>query len=231
MSSTLLEPPLHGNQGDRGLAEEAGAECRTSRPLGPTVAISREAGARGETIARRVGRKLGWDVLTREHLEYLATNETQRESIRADVPEEAREWLESQAGRLRREGVSLFDDQPPPVSQVMLSLAARGNLVFVGRGAGHLLPRESTLHVRVVAPRENRVGYMAQYLRLPRDEAAEQVRRRDEMRIDYIAQNYQRRDDEPSDFDLLVNSAELGEELAADLIVLALRAKQKALAE
>ena len=48
----------------------------------------------------------------------------------------------------------------------------------IGRGAGCILPRESTLNVRVVAALEERIAYMAQWLRLTAEEAAERVRLR-----------------------------------------------------
>ena len=36
------------------------------------ITISREAGARGSTVARLVGKKLGWTVYDQELLEYIA---------------------------------------------------------------------------------------------------------------------------------------------------------------
>ena len=52
-------------------------------------------------------------------------------------------------------------DGVKPVAQalrdrVILALGAQGEVLLVGRGAGCLLPREATLHVRIVAPLEDR---------------------------------------------------------------------------
>ena len=68
----LLEPPLHGNQGDREPTKVLEA------PLGLTVAISREAGARGGSIAKRLGKQLGWQVYTQDLLEFMCGNENAR---------------------------------------------------------------------------------------------------------------------------------------------------------
>ena len=223
--AAVLESPQHGNRGNR-------SEANLPRgPLGPTIAVTRESGARGATIARRVGRKLGWDVYTREHLEFLAGNDTQREAIVREAPPTAKAWLDKQAKRLKGAGVTLFEDRPDPVFELILTLAANGNLIFVGRGAGYLLPRKTTLHVRIVAPLENRIGYMAQHLRLGTAEAELQVRRRDEARLDFLASHCNHPAGELCDYDLVLNSAELGEELAAELVVTALKAKQKRFAE
>jgi len=40
-------------------------------PAGLTIAISREAGSRGASIAKRAGEKLGWEVYSQDLLEYL----------------------------------------------------------------------------------------------------------------------------------------------------------------
>ncbi|QVL32396.1 cytidylate kinase-like family protein [Telmatocola sphagniphila] len=219
--STLVAiPPLHGNQGDRDDAHSP------SGPLGPTIAISREAGARGETIARRVGKKLGWDVYTREHLEFLSSNENARSEITNDIPKKAQAWYEKYLYRLEREGMTNSSEKPYPIASLILALACRGNLLIVGRAAGYLLPKRTTLHVRIVAPLDNRIAYMAQYLRMNKTDAADQVRKRDERRIEFLSQ-HNRRDGQQYDFDLVLNSAELGEELCAELIVHALKAKQK----
>ena len=54
-----------------------------------------------------------------------------------------------------------------------------GEVILLGRGAGCILPAASTLHVRVVAALTDRIAYMAQWLRLTMDEAAQQVELRD----------------------------------------------------
>jgi hypothetical protein len=220
----LLEPPLHGNQGDRGPAPALQA------PLGPSVAISRETGARGTSIAQHVGKRLGWQVYTQELLEFLCANEAQRGHVLAGVPADAAAWADAQLGRLRRERVVNPGVELGELPRLILTLAARGGVVLVGRGAGYLLPRESTLHVRVVAPLEERVAYMAQWLRLPREEAAEQVRDRDEKRADFLIKSFNRRATDLADYDLVLNSFLLGEELCAELVVTAARGKERLLA-
>jgi hypothetical protein len=70
--------PLHGYQGDRA-PRPAGPDV----PAGLTVAVSREAGSRGGSIARRAARKLGWEVYNQELLEYIA----QEGPFRRDVTE------------------------------------------------------------------------------------------------------------------------------------------------
>jgi cytidylate kinase len=216
-----LTTPLHGHRGDRG--------GRPAAPAGVALAISREAGARGETIARRVGKRLGWQVYAHELLEFLCANDVARQSVLADVPADAADWVAAQLERVKRDRGIDPDAEGRDMPRLILSIAARGQAILVGRGAGYYLPRETSLHVRIVAPLADRVAHMADWLRLTREQAAEQVRVRDERRAEFLLKHFGRRSTDPYDFDLVLNSGLLGEETCADVILAALNGKQDVL--
>jgi cytidylate kinase len=111
------------------------------------------------------------------------------------------------------------------LARIILTLGAQGEVILVGRGAGTLLPKESTLNVRIVAPKDDRVAYISQWLRLTPEEAAEQVELRDRRRNAFVATYFHGQTSDPHHFDLILNSSLLGEDLCADLIVQAARAK------
>jgi hypothetical protein len=217
-----LDSPRHGFQGDRGAPRPA-----PTVPAGVTIAISREAGARGSTIGRRVGRKLGWQVYDQELLEYMAQEGTARQNVLDLLPPEAARWCEE---RLRDLQVQRPPGQDPllaNLARVVLALAAEGSVVLIGRGAGLILPRATTLSVRIIAPLPDRIAYMSQWLRLTVEEAAERVRLRDSRRAEFMQTHFQTPPGDPYQYDLLLNSSFLGEELCADLIAQAARAKQQ----
>jgi cytidylate kinase len=209
------QAPVHGYRGEGG---PAGAR---PRPAGLTVAISREAGARGGSIGRRVARRLGWQVVDGELLDYLV----QEGVPLGELPESARQWAEERLDWLRRERELRPEPSTEQLARVLLTLGATGEVVIVGRGAGHLLPAETTLHVRIAAPLADRVAYMGQWLRLAEAEAAEQVRQRDRKRAEFIAGLFTAPPPDLTPFDLQLNSSLLGEELCAELIVQAARGK------
>ena len=97
--------------------------------------------------------------------------------------------------------------------------------MLIGRGAGYVLPPRSTLHVRLVAPLQDRIAYMSQWLRLTIDEAAEQVRLRDSRRGDFIRTHFHRAPGDVHQYDLALNSSFLGEDTCVELIAQAARAK------
>lgn len=213
--------PLHGFRGD------APAPASVTRPRGLAVAISREAGARGGTIARKVGELLGWQVFDRDTLEYLTQDDTARAQLLADVPDPAREWADDHLARLQRAAKLTTEPGTVALLRLVLLAAARGDAVIVGRGAGFLLPSETTVHVRIVAPFEARVAYFADCLRMPRAEAAAEVRARDDRRARYLTHAIGQDGTNPTSYDLVVNSARLGIEPTAQFIGWAVRIKQQ----
>jgi hypothetical protein len=214
------EAPRHGYQGDRGARPAPPAA-----PAGLTIALSREAGARGGAIGRRVGHKLGWQVFDQELLEYMAHDAVVRQGVLDNLSPAAAEWAEARLGRLWSEQNLSQHPAVLNLARVVLALGAQGNAVLVGRGGGFILPRETTLHVRLVAPLPERIAYMSQWLRLPMEEAAEAVRVRDEKRVEFLQTHFHRTGGDVHSYDMLLNTSLLGEDVCAELIALAARAR------
>ncbi len=216
------ESPRHGFQGDRGAPAPA-----PTVPAALTITLSREAGARGATIGRRVSAKLGWQVYDQDLLEYMAQEAAAGQGVAEGLPPAALEWVETRVQKL------LWDkdlSQHPSIAslaRVVLGLGAQGEAVLIGRGAACILPRASSLHVRIVGPLEERVAYMSQWLRLTVEEAAEVVRRRDERRAEFVLTHFHRTPDDVHQYDMILDSSRLGEELCAELIAQAAKARSE----
>jgi cytidylate kinase len=196
-------------------------------PAGLTVAVSREAGARGGTIARRVGKKLGWQVYNQETLEYISQEGALRDNLFANLPANAPGWVEERLEQLRADNQISSDAVVNSLVRTVLGVSAPGEAVLLGRGAGCVLPAESTLHVRIVAPLGDRIAYMSQWMRLTMAEAADQVRLRDQNRAQFIQTHFHRQPGDIYQYDLVLNSTLLGEDACVELIAQAARAKQK----
>jgi cytidylate kinase len=217
------ESPRHGFQGDR-----APAPPPAEFPAGLTVAVSREAGSRGGSIGRRVARKLGWQVYDQELLEYISQEGPLHQELLEGLPPAAAAWSGQRLEQLLREQSVSQHPSIVRLTRSILALAAQGSVVLIGRGAGLLLPAETTLHVRVLAPLADRIAYMSQWLRLTVEEATERVRLRDARRAEFLATHFHRQAGDVHQYDLLLNSSLLGEELCAELVAQAARAKMAA---
>jgi cytidylate kinase len=206
---------------------EANQVDRSGRRGGAfTIALSRESGARGTLTAREVGVRLGWTVYDHELLERIAQEMNLRTSLLESVDEKTVSWLQECA-----EAFALV----PSVSgsayvrhlvQTLLSLAAHGECVIVGRGAAQILPVETTLRVRLVAPVEWRIVAIGQKLGISREEAARQIERTDRERIRFVKDHFHKDATDPREYDLVLNSSRFSVSQCADLIVEALHRLQ-----
>jgi cytidylate kinase len=214
-----MDSPHHGYRGEKA------SPSTTFEPVKMTIAISREAGARGGTIGRRVGRALGWQVYDQELLEFVLQDGNVQQGIGEGLTPEAEEWVERRLRELAAEGLHA-PATIATMARLSLALGVQGNVVLIGRGAGYLLPRKTTLHVRLIAPLEDRIAYMAQWLRLTVEEARQRVRLRDARRAEFLTTYLRRQPSEVHSYDLVINTSSFGEEQSTELIVQAARAKE-----
>jgi cytidylate kinase len=199
------------------------------------VTISRKYGAGGSEVGRRVAELLGWTVIDNEFVSAVATQ--------AGLPAEAvaahEERVPSLIIRLGRALASSSPEMFVPgaaptepeeerlvavTERVIQEAAAHGRVVLVGRGGQALLagtPELEALHVFVTAPRDARVRVVMERLGLPEVEAARTVDTTDADRDRYVQRYYRRRRDDPANYHLVVNTALLGYDGAADLVVAA----------
>jgi hypothetical protein len=217
------DTPRHGFQGDR-----APPPAPPTTPAGLTIAISREAGARGGSIGRRIGRKLNWGVYDQELLEYMAQEAAVRQNVVEPLTPQAATWVETRLEQLLREQNLSQHPLILHLARVVLALGAQGNVVIIGRGAGCILPRASTLHVRLISSLPERIAYLSQWLRLSETEAAERVRLRDERRATFLSTHFHSQPSDIHQYDMLLNSAKLGEDVCAELVAKAARTRAEA---
>jgi cytidylate kinase len=191
--------------------------------------VSRETGSRGGTIARRAGKKLGWQVYDQEFLEYIAQEGPFRQGVVESLSELAAKWAEERLQTLIREKIVSKHSAILDLARMVLALAAQGEAVVLGRGAGCILPPGSTLNVRIIAPLADRIAYMTQYLLRSEEETAAEVELRDRLRFEFVTTHFHRQPTEVYQYDLILNSSLLGEDTCADLIAQAAKAKLAAM--
>jgi cytidylate kinase len=99
--------------------------------------------------------------------------------------------------------------------------------VIVGRGANFILPKATTLRVRLVANLRDRIPRIAEIMKMTEAEAAEHIERTDLARAQLIATNFEKDGADPHEYDLLINTSTVSVVEAAELIVEALHRFEK----
>ncbi len=144
--------------------------------------------------------------------------------LEAELPASAQEWLAQQRKRFNERRWPTEDAKI--LVDLLLVIAARGDTIIVGRGAGFLLPPESTIHVRIVAPFLDRVAWLAQLLRLTHQQAQEEVQARDHRRARFLLQIFGQEATDPTRYDAVLNSGRLGVEGCAQILGWMVRNRQ-----
>jgi cytidylate kinase len=192
-----------------------------------TVAISREAGAHGTTLARALGERLGWAVYDKELVSRIAEEMGLRTQLVESVDEKQDNWL---ADCL--EALSLGPTVSTPgyvhhLGETLLSLAAHGECVIVGRGAAQILPEATTLRIRMVAPLETRTEVIRQRKNLSRDEAKRWVVNTDRERDQFVRDYFRKDATDLRNYDLVLNTGRLSIEACVEIVLQALKSLQQ----
>jgi cytidylate kinase len=204
------------------IAEQTGDLERRERyrhGLGEYITISREAGASGSLIARIVGQTLGWEVLDKNILEQLADRYHISRAMLDLVDETTYNWVHDIIGPWFDHRIVPHEKYLVYMTRLFLAAAKRGNVVFVGRGAQFLLPRDCGMAVRIVASEHYRIARIMEEFKLSEAAAKRFMHEVDRGRREFVLKYFHRDLNDPHQFDLVVHVDRLGPQGAADEIV------------
>lgn len=192
-----------------------------------TIAVSRDSGANGHLIAHAVGARLSWPVYDQELLRMVADDMGLRARMLESLDEKRANWLqESLAGFITSAPTVDSSAYIHHLVETLFSLAAHGECVILGRGAAQVLPAAATLRVRLVGPLKDRIATIQQRLGVARVEAARRLAKTDQDRTRFVVDNFLKDPADPCNYDLVLNSARLGVQTCAEVIVETLRRMQ-----
>jgi len=191
--------------------------------LGPFVTISREAGVGGSEIARELGKKLQWEVIDRQIVDFLS----EKYDISKMIVEKLDEKNSAVAGEFfsswildRNFSQSTYLHQ---LNRLVLLAANHGHVIIVGRGAGFILPRNKGLSVRLIASEQQRVKLFAQGKAVSENEALKQIQKIEHQRNAFIKKNFSVNPEDSHQYDLTINVTGRTQEEVVDLIAAAVK--------
>lgn len=208
---------------------------RAGELQGPVVTISREAGSRGNSIAVALLEELEasevlpkyrpWTVFNQGLLDYVIHEHNLPEKTADYFPEDKPEEVRSLIGEMLGLHAGIYTTVRK-VSETVRRLAVAGNAIIVGRGAnliGASVP--GALHVRLIGDPAARVRHFAKLHQSTIHQATEEVAKRDRARKRYIKANFGRDIDDPTQYDMVVNTCRFGNAAVARLVRGALEEK------
>lgn len=193
----------------------------------PAITISRQAGAGAITVAQLVAEQLDiqcpgdppcpWVIFDRNLVEEIvrdhALSQTVADYLVEDVKFPLSDAFETLLG-LHPSSWTMMEKAAATIRK----LALKGNVILVGRGSTAItanLPH--VLHVRLVAPFQQRVQHFEVYYHVDETEAPRLVRERDEARRRYVRQ-FGVDINDPANYGLVINTGQISFEEAARII-------------
>ncbi len=203
----------------------AAAAVRATLPAGRafTIAFSREAGSGGITVAREVGRRLSWPVYDQELMENLAKELKVDVSFLEDYDERRGSFLVDTIKAFSASAGVTEVTYFRRLVQMLHVLGARGECLVVGRGSTFVLPLDTTLRVRIVATRDDRIAFIARERNVSPVEAARFVDTKDRDRQKFIKDHFHKDPADPQNYDLIINRSRFSIDETAEMVIEALQ--------
>lgn len=191
----------------------------------PMISISRQCGSRGGDIGRLVAERLSFSFYSQELVHEIASAARVQKGAVASFDEHPRGSIESMVSEILEGEAFAAPDYQRHLRAVLLALGRKGRGVVIGRGSQILLDAGSTLRIRTYAPFEERARYTAARNSTSLADAELTVRRVDRERAAFYRQHFGAHWEDPTLYDLSINTARQSTSQCADMIVAAYRAR------
>lgn len=184
------------------------------------ITISFGMGTDGRRIARRVADTLNLELFDDQKIQEILVSLGVR-------TEDIKELDEKEPGFFDR----LLSRKPDIYSRCLdsavYSVAQKGDGVIVGHGSQTLLQDFGcALHVLINNDEEHRIRYLMEQEGMGREAAEKMIRKSDSTIKGFFRFAYQREWDDPTIYDMVINTEKMGNETAASLIIEAARSQE-----
>jgi hypothetical protein len=199
-------------------AEKAWEKSRTH-----VVTVSRNFGALGKEVAQLLADALEVRCCDRYILQEVARRANVDENLVNALDEHISHFDEHWWKGLLKKNTFSYEEYYEHLVKTVFSITLRGG-VIIGRGANLILGPERAFRVRIIGSPEKCAERVAARENISMDEARKKVLAVDRERAEYIQKLYETDIDDPTSYDLVLNSDRLNR---VELVELILHAMQK----
>ena len=180
-------------------------EKKSEPEMPPTICFSRKIGVGAVEIADILAEEIGYRVIDRQIVEYIASEaRLSREEIALfdeSYPGKLGEFLSMLVGKK----AFIQSDYATQLIRTIVPIANFQPTIFVGRGAHLVLPRERVLAVAFVASREYRAKRLAKVLNVPEGDVGKKLDEVDKDQSAFFKKVFGKKGVTPYEFDIMIN--------------------------
>jgi cytidylate kinase len=207
----------------------------------PVITISRQFGAGGKTLGRRLADTLGY---------YYADEDIiDRAVVEVSVAPEGKKILETEPSdkvkifisKLNPFGTSLMElplsnkeryidgfNYVELLNLIIPKIAKDGNAVIVGRGGQYILHDfDDTYHLLLIADEEDRIKFVENYYRVSREKTIKILKRMAKRRVNLYSYFGKKDYDNPKLYGLILNMSKFSIDKAVELISMLINGQPK----
>jgi cytidylate kinase len=199
--------------------------------LDMTVTISRQTGAGGSEIARRLADEFKMDLMGSQIIQHVAESTHMSTKVVETLDEKAVTQIDSMVASLFANRHLSPDVYFRHLTRVIATIGEHGNAIIVGRGANFILPKERTFRVRFVAPLEYRIQHFMKTRDMSRADSQKYIEKKETGRAGFIKKYFKVDASDPSHYDMVINTEKLGIEGAVMAVSGALQYRIRSRAE
>jgi len=195
-------------------------------PPRPCLTVSREPGAGGSEIARILAADLKMDLIGGQIISRVAESARMSEKVVKTLDEKNVSKLDSWINSLFTSRHLWPDVYLQHLTKVIGTIGEHGNAIIVGRGAQFILRPDRIFRVRFIAPFDKRVHRVMKNRNCTSEEAESYIIKTDSDRAAFIKKYFNEDITDPAHYDLVVNTAVISCEEAAEMVKKAFQAKK-----
>jgi cytidylate kinase len=194
---------------------------------GPIITVSRQAGAGGSDIARRLAKALGMDLIGGQIIQHVADSAKMSRRVIESLDEREVTFRETLLSSLFGENRPWPGEYLHHLTRVIGTIGIFGNVIIVGRGANYVLPKEKIFRVRIIAPIELRIKYLMEDRGLARAEAEQYIVKRDGDRKAFVRKYFNVDIADPSYYDMIINTEKVSVTAATESVIVSFHQRRK----
>ena len=201
----------------------------------PAITISRQAGARGRSIGKKLQQALRdqypkdeipWTYLDEDLVEKVLKDHDLPTDLAKFMPDDSVSEIDSMINEILGRHPSLWTLFEHTV-ETMLHLSHTGHCILVGRGGNKVAEGlRNVTRVRFVGSKQRRLLQMIHTHKMSLEEAKAYIKREDRARQRYMKSHFSCDVDDPLHYDLVINTDRYSDEAVVKMIINAISAKQ-----
>ncbi len=195
----------------------------------PVITISRQRGSGGTLIANKLAERFNYTLLHRDIIDRMVESTGYKRRLIEALDEHSQSRMETWFSAMVAGHYVDGSDYARHLYEIIFSISQLGGVVVIGRGANFIIGHDLGFHIRVVAPRDQRIRNLVRFEGLSEKDATRDVDASDHERSEFVKRTFGKSIDDPLYYDLVINHLTVSIESATSLISAAAMEKFAAL--